>query len=117
MIILTLLTENHSLVLISDLDIDGSYIYYTTPTELSQNDHYITLYPWIVDGVICSILPFLLLVVLNARLIWEVRKSTQYIQVEQILIVSSDQVTIFLICQLNQQYTSKPNMPHKLIIC
>ena len=98
---MTLLKENHYLVLISDEDTDGSFIYYMMPTELSQNDHYITLYPWIVDGVICSILPFLLLVVLNARLIWEVRKSTQYIQVEQILMVPSDQVTIFLIYQLN----------------
>ena len=97
---MTLLKKNHYLVLITDPDTDGSYIYYMMPTELSQNDHYITLYPWIVDGVICSILPFILLVVLNARLIWEVRKSTQYIQVEQILIVSSDQVTIFLICEL-----------------
>ena len=97
---MTLLKKNHYLVLITDPDTDGSYIYYMMPTELSQNDHYITLYPWIVDGVVCSILPFLLLVVLNARLIWEVRKSTQYIQVEQILIVSSDQVTIFLICEL-----------------
>ena len=60
---------------------DNSTWYYMEPTKLSQDDAYITTYPWIVDGVLCSIAPFLLLLILNARLIWEVRKSTQYIQV------------------------------------
>ena len=73
------------LLSISVQDVDNSSLYYMMPAELSQNDHYITFYPWIVDGVLCSVAPFLLLLVLNARLIWEVRKSTQYIQVEEYL--------------------------------
>ncbi len=53
---------------------------YAEATTLSYNHYYQTIYPWLVDGVFASILPFLLLLILNARLIWEVRKSTQYIQ-------------------------------------
>ncbi len=60
---------------------DNSTLYYMEPAALSQDDHYIRWYPWMVDGLLCSVLPFLLLLILNARLIWEVRKSTQYIQV------------------------------------
>ena len=49
-------------------------------TEFAYDHHYVTIYPWIVDGVMASMLPFLLLLFLNTRLIWEVRKSTQYLQ-------------------------------------
>jgi thyrotropin-releasing hormone receptor len=40
----------------------------------------VRFFPWVVDGFLMSILPFLLLVILNVRLIWEVRKSTRYMQ-------------------------------------
>ena len=54
-----------------------AYIY---SSEFSFDEQYMTIYPWVVDGVITSIVPFLSLLVLNARLIWEVRKSTKYIK-------------------------------------
>jgi len=47
---------------------------------LADDFHYNTVYPWMVDGVLASIVPFLLLLCLNARLIFEVRKSTQYLK-------------------------------------
>ena len=55
-------------------------VVYHEATELSYDSVYTTVYPWVVDGVLASIVPFLLLLILNVRLIWEVRKSTQYIQ-------------------------------------
>lgn len=55
-------------------------IIYHEPTDLSFNEMYMTVYPWLVDGILSSVIPFVLLVSLNVRLIWEVRKSTQYIK-------------------------------------
>ena len=58
---------------------------YIEGSALSTDGHYIVLYPWVVDGILTSILPFLILVYLNSRLVWEVRKSTQYLQRNQML--------------------------------
>ena len=55
-------------------------IYYMESTEFAENIYYVTVYPWIVDVVLSSVIPFVLLLVLNVRLIWEVRKSTRYLQ-------------------------------------
>ena len=60
---------------------DNSTLYYIDETPLATDKDYMTYYPWIIDGCLASILPFILLLVLNARLIMEVRKSTQYLQV------------------------------------
>ncbi len=49
-------------------------------TDFAYDPNYMTVYPWFMDGVVASMLPFILLLMLNVRLIWEVRKSTQYIQ-------------------------------------
>ena len=69
----------HKVVIVVDPSTNSSLAYIES-TDLSFNEHYMTIYPWVVDGIITSIVPFLSLLVLNARLIWEVRKSTQYIQ-------------------------------------
>ena len=89
--------------------------FYITGTELSTNEQYIKWQPWIIDVVISSLLPFILLVVLNTRLIWEVRKSTKYLQSNQMLSGSSSAaqreeiqvsimlisvIVVFLLCQL-----------------
>ena len=73
------------------------------------------IYPWFVDGAICSIIPFLLLLVLNVRLIWEVKKSSKYIKQNlmirtnatsivrkeelQITIMLISVVIVFFVCQ------------------
>jgi hypothetical protein len=41
-------------------------------TDLSLNETYRTVFLWLVDGALLSIIPFILLLVLNTRLIWEV---------------------------------------------
>ncbi|KAK2159654.1 hypothetical protein NP493_1700g00004 [Ridgeia piscesae] len=53
---------------------------YIEATQFSINRYYMIVYPWVIDGILTSILPFLLLFMLNVRLVWEVRKSTRYIQ-------------------------------------
>jgi hypothetical protein len=53
---------------------------YIESTSLAYDSTYIAVYPWIVDGVVTSLAPFLLLVVLNASLVREVRRSTRYLQ-------------------------------------
>ena len=55
-------------------------IYYMQNSQFSYEQHYTTVYPWIVDGILSSVIPFILLLVLNVRLIWEVKKSTRYLQ-------------------------------------
>ena len=60
-------------------------IYYISGSDLSTNEHYIQWQPWIVDSIISSILPFIMLVLLNTRLIWEVRKSSKYLRSHQLL--------------------------------
>ena len=88
---------------------------YVEPTKLSYDRTYMIVYPWVIDGVVTSILPFMLLLVLNARLVYEVRKSTRYIQrnliVEksagnaiqreelQITIMLISIIIVFLLCQ------------------
>jgi hypothetical protein len=49
-----------------------------TLTALGQNITYKTVYSWIVDCIICALVPFLFLVYLNVRLVLEIRKSTRY---------------------------------------
>ncbi|XP_064631850.1 sex peptide receptor-like isoform X2 [Lineus longissimus] len=48
--------------------------------QVMDNNHYLAAYGWIVDFFITAVLPFLLLSVLNIRLIYEVRKSTLYMK-------------------------------------
>jgi hypothetical protein len=55
-------------------------ITYMDVSEFATSTAYVQVYPWIVDGMIQSILPFLTLLLLNTRLIWELRKSTKYIK-------------------------------------
>ena len=89
-------------------------VVYVDQTELAYNNNYTMVYPWLVDGFLASILPFLLLLILNARLIWEVRKSTKYIQQNmtiagsannlqreelQITIMLISVIVVFFICQ------------------
>ena len=51
-----------------------------TLTALGQNITYKTVYSWIVDCIICALVPFLFLVYLNVRLVLEIRKSTRYLR-------------------------------------
>ena len=62
------------------LNIANKTLIYPVPSEMAQDYRYYGVYPWIVDVVIMSLIPFVLLLVLNVCLIWEVRKSTAYIQ-------------------------------------
>lgn len=68
-------------------------IYYITLTDFALSHHYQTVYHWIVDVVFTTILPFLFLLILNFRLIWEVRKSTAYIQRNLIVTVNKANLT------------------------
>ncbi|ELT94998.1 hypothetical protein CAPTEDRAFT_215199 [Capitella teleta] len=69
--------------------LSNTSISYTKSTELASNVHYLRINPWVVDGILMSILPFILLLVLNVRLIWEVRKSTRYLQATMVASVSA----------------------------
>ena len=78
---------------------------YLEETELAYNENYNIIYPWIVDGFLTSIIPFLLLLLLNGRLIWEVHKSSQYLKRNMMVQSSTNhvqreerQITIMLIC-------------------
>ena len=90
-------------------------IVYMVPSELMADKAYMNIYPWVVDAFISSVLPFLLLLVLNVCLIVEVRKSSQYIKANllsvhdarssikreelQITIMLISVVIVFFICQ------------------
>lgn len=67
----------NSIVTVYDTFTNQSWAY-PAPNNFSENEHYVSIYPWAIDGVVTSIVPFLLLLVLNAALIWEVKKSTKY---------------------------------------
>lgn len=54
-------------------------------TEFATNENYLRVNPWVVDGCLMSIIPFKLLLILNVRLIWEVRKSTRYLQATMVV--------------------------------
>lgn len=78
---------------------------YMTQTKFSLSNGYQKVYPWIVDVLLTTMLPFLFLLVLNVRLIWEVKKSTAYIQRNLIVAKNANhavqreelQITIMLI--------------------
>ena len=90
-------------------------IVYMDSSAMHDNAAYRDVYPWIVDGLLSSILPFLLLLVLNVCLIVEVRKSSKYIKNNllstqdahssikreelQITIMLISVVIVFFICQ------------------
>jgi thyrotropin-releasing hormone receptor len=63
----------------------NSTLAYMEVTDFSVNEHYMVLYPWIIDVIITSMIPFLLLILLNVKLIWEVKKSTQYLRRNRII--------------------------------
>ena len=88
---------------IQTVTLNNSTVTYIEGSALSTNHHYIVWYPWIVDGALTSMIPFLLLLILNIRLILEVRSSSRYLQ-HQIFPVASEavhreerQITIMLI--------------------
>ncbi|XP_029653079.1 sex peptide receptor-like [Octopus sinensis] len=84
-------------------------------TQLSGDVLFTIIYGWVFEGLIGVIIPFVLILVLNSRLIYEIHKSTQYLK-RQIgantrtsFDISSEQMKIttmliamcvvFLICQ------------------
>ena len=89
---------------------------YLGHTHFSFDPHYMTVYPWVIDVTIGSIIPFVLLLVLNLTLIMEVRKSTRYVQRNmmvasrssnsiqreeiQITIMLISVVIVFFVCQV-----------------
>lgn len=86
---------------------------YMEQTELVDDPGYVSVYPWIVDGTLTSIVPFVLLVVLNASLVREVHRSTRYLQrlstagasntareELQISVMLIGIVVVFFICQV-----------------
>lgn len=54
-------------------------VYYMESTDLCENELYTTVYAILVDALLVSVVPFVLLVVMNALLISQVRKSTRYL--------------------------------------
>lgn len=90
-------------------------IRYMQPTWLGTNMEYHAIYDWIIDGILTTILPFLALVILNCRLIFEIHKSNKYLKrnlgadSNMHEVISGEQVTItmmlvsmnviFFICQ------------------
>jgi len=87
---------------------------YVEMTELAFNYVYVRLYPWLVDAVLASVVPFVALLVLNASLVREVRRSTHYLQHHtasvsttvqreelQISIMLISIVVVFFICQVS----------------
>jgi hypothetical protein len=61
-------------------DEDNNTLLELKVNPMTDNDHYLAAYAWIVDFFITAVLPFVLLSVLNIRLIYEVRKSTLYMK-------------------------------------
>ncbi|CAE1318079.1 unnamed protein product [Acanthosepion pharaonis] len=49
-------------------------------TSVSNNKLYMIIYAWVLEGLLGVILPFLLILGLNTRLIYEIHKSTKYLQ-------------------------------------
>jgi len=87
-------------------------------TQLAFNDVYIRLYPWLIDGALASVVPFLALLVLNVSLVREVRRSTRYLQQHvsavstttqreelQISVMLISIVVVFFICQVYTRQT------------
>jgi len=86
---------------------------YVDSTELAFDDVYIRLYPWLIDGALASIVPFVALLVLNVSLLREVRRSTRYLQHHvsavstttqreelQISVMLISIVVVFFVCQV-----------------
>jgi len=83
-------------------------------TDLAHNKLYQRLYSWLVDASLASIVPFVLLLVLNVSLVREVRRSTRYLQHHvagsvssttqreelQISVMLISIVVVFFICQV-----------------
>lgn len=84
-------------------------------TKFSSTISFSIVYPWIIDVFISSIIPFILLFILNAKLIVEVHKSTSYLQKNmtvannriqreeiQIAVMLISVIIVFFICQVLQ---------------
>jgi len=87
-------------------------------TEFAFSDSYTTYYPWIVDCLLMSVIPFIILLILNVLLVVSVRRSTRYLDQNslrsytpgsmhpsaqrdeyQITIMLISTVVVFFICQ------------------
>jgi hypothetical protein len=87
-------------------------VHYIESTEFAFDHHYVTVYPWVVDGLLASMAPFVALLVLNASLVREVRRSTRYLQRNsaasatiqreelQISVMLISIVVVFFVCQV-----------------
>jgi len=93
---------------------------YVEMTELAFDDVYIRLYPWLIDGALASVVPFVALLVLNVSLVREVHRSTRYLQhhvdalsttahreEQQISVMLISIVVVFFICQVCHTVHSK----------
>lgn len=93
--------------------ITNSTIYYMESTELCENRLYMTVYPVLVDALLVSVVPFVLLVVMNALLVSQVRRSTKYLarasrgsagcsvaqkEDQQVTVMLISIVTVFFVC-------------------
>lgn len=97
--------------------------YFVELTEMGRSKIYKICYAWIVDGIICAILPFLALLALNIRLIVEIYKSSKYLRYQLGIdskmqtVISAEQlkitimlvfiVIVFFVCQA----------PYVVVIC
>jgi hypothetical protein len=95
---------------------NSTYVVSMDWTSLAHDPSYVTVYPWMVDGVLTSILPFIGLLVLNASLVREVHRSTSYLQRHgsvgssnmqreelQISVMLISIVVVFFVCQVSGQ--------------
>lgn len=57
----------------------GVVQYSVEDTRLSLDETYMAVYPVVVDGILASIVPFVMLLLLNVLLMVEVRRSTRYL--------------------------------------
>ncbi|KAK3102211.1 hypothetical protein FSP39_009628 [Pinctada imbricata] len=94
---------------------DAKTVYHLEHTDLGLDSNYKIIYTWVVDCSLCAVLPFLLLLYFNIRLIMEIHKSTKYLRYHlgvdsnMQTMVSSEQIKItmmlvgiiiaFFVCQ------------------
>lgn len=102
------------LLLLRLVPTDNRSVAYVELTDLAVDHIYVRLYPWLIDCGLASVLPFLTLVVLNASLVREVRRSSHYLQRHvtssvsttthreeiQISVMLISVVIVFFLCQV-----------------
>ena len=104
----------HKIVSVFDT-INNKTVWFIQNTEFAESASYTAIYPWIVEVAFTTVLPFVLLIILNMYLILAVRQSTAYIKRHSMVSENANQivqreelqittmlisvVVVFLLCQ------------------